>query len=287
MPTNNVLESISYWTIPPGIHSILSNLKKMVLTSRDNNAEELRILSKNRVLNKCHSGKRCFILACGPSINQQDLSFLKNELCIAVSNSFVHPLYNVIKPKYHCIAPYHLPITEDAFNAWLHEMSKSINDSIVFFGLSDKTRVETVPKLFNNSVFLDLSGLNPEIEKNGFDLSKPLLPIQSVTIMALQIALAMGCNPIYLLGCDHDWILHIGESSHFYDEDKHALNRNGYNEWTTSTDFASHCSDYVRLWDSYKALFKLAQAQSVDIFNATRDGLLDVFPRVKFEDVES
>jgi len=45
------------------------------------------------------------------------------------------------------------------------------------------------------------------------------------------------------------------------------------------TEFAS----YVTLWRQYKALRAIATARGVRIFNATRGGLLDVFPRVELE----
>jgi hypothetical protein len=97
--------------------------------------------------------------------------------------------------------------------------------------------------------------------------------------MALLVALYMGFGHIYLLGCDHDWILHINESRHFYTEDQHALNRNAYNEWY-GTDFESQCQDYIRLWQQYKAIQRVATSSTVHIANATAGGLLDVFPRV-------
>jgi hypothetical protein len=48
---------------------------------------------------------------------------------------------------------------------------------------------------------------------------------QSVTIMALEVALYMGFKNIYLLGCDHDWILHLDTSRHFYEENQHVFVR--------------------------------------------------------------
>ena len=37
---------------------------------------------------------------------------------------------------------------------------------------------------------------------------------QSVTAMACYAALYMGFSEIVLLGCDHDWILHLDTSTH-------------------------------------------------------------------------
>jgi hypothetical protein len=100
--------------------------------------------------------------------------------------------------------------------------------------------------------------------------------------MALEVALYMGFKNIYLLGCDHDWILHLNTSAHFYEESQHALVREGYDEWAVS-DLELTFECYVRLWQQYKALWQIARGKSIHIFNATAGGLLDVFPRVRYE----
>lgn len=49
------------------------------------------------------------------------------------------------------------------------------------------------------------------------DLTKLILGPQSVAILALQIAIYMGFNEIYLIGTEHDTLL-TREYRHFYDE---------------------------------------------------------------------
>ncbi|NIP55200.1 MAG: hypothetical protein GWN13_25720 [Phycisphaerae bacterium] len=92
----------------------------------------------------------------------------------------------------------------------------------------------------------------------------------------------MGFKNIYLLGCDHDWILHLNTSTHFYEETEHALVREGYDEWAGS-DLELTFECYLRLWQQYKTLGQIARGKSINICNATAGGLLDVFPRVGYE----
>ena len=47
-------------------------------------------LSKLKSLKDSHKGKRCFIIANGPSINSMDLSVLKNELTIGMNRIYLH-----------------------------------------------------------------------------------------------------------------------------------------------------------------------------------------------------
>ncbi len=273
-----MVSQVAYWTVPAGILDLMRRPPRPALSAGDKT-----LLARNHVLQDIHRGSRCFILATGPSIRTQDLKLLQGEICIAVSNFFVHADYAVITPRYHCIAPYHPPITEDAWHAWMSEVDKGTGQAVLCFALSDHDRNHRHGLFASRQVhFMDFSLPWVAFPANGVDLIRPLPAPQSVTIMALLLALYMGFGHIYLLGCDHDWILHINESRHFYAENQHALNRSAYNEWY-GADFESYCQDYIRLWQQYKAIQRVATCSSVRIANATAGGLLDVFPRVDLE----
>ena len=96
------------------------------------------LLAENQKLYNRHQGERCFILATGPSINSQSLRDLAGQTCISVSNFFVHPDCSAIRPRYHCVAPFHPPITEEAWQTWLAEMADATGDAELFFGMQDR-----------------------------------------------------------------------------------------------------------------------------------------------------
>ena len=280
-----IFKRVAYWTLPLGIQDIVrARLRQNSVAERSVAAEDRATLERNRELCNRHAGERCFILAAGPSIKRQDLKLLQGETCIAVSNFFVHPDFAVIRPRYYCLAPYHPPITEEAWRSWLAETEAGSGDAVMFFGLEDQQRNRWNGLFAGRQVhYLRCGGDSWEpLLIHGVDLTRSVPGPQSVTIMALLAALYMGFGEVYLLGCDHDWILHLNASSHFYDEDQHTLNRHGYNEWL-GADLEYYCQCYIRLWQQYKALRQIADGQSVRIYNATDGGLLDVFPRVKFE----
>jgi len=276
-------KNIAYWTIPPGLQILLFNLRERIYQILKGDAQERVLLRKNFALRDIHKGERCFILATGPSIKHQDLKLLQDEICIAVSNFFVHPDYAVVDPKYHCIAPYHPPITEVAWQNWMDEIEKSTRDTKMFFGLTDKNRNESRGYFKGRDLYyLRFGGLWGKILPHDVDISRTLPGPQSVTIMALYIALYMGFKEIYLLGCDHDWLLHMNKSRHFYPEKNHAIVRSGYNEWFQE-DLEEQFQDYIILWQQYKVIREIANQKGVRIFNATEGGLLDVFPRAIYE----
>ena len=81
-------------------------------------------LNKNRVLKDSFKGKECFILGCGPSIKKQDLKVLAGKLSISISNFFVHPDFNIIKPEFHLFPQRHRPLTPEQFTVWWQDAEK-------------------------------------------------------------------------------------------------------------------------------------------------------------------
>ncbi|MDP3445863.1 MAG: hypothetical protein Q8T08_23635, partial [Ignavibacteria bacterium] len=136
---SKVKNFIQRYIVPQGILDIRRNYIRKTNITKLRFPENLKL--KNLEINQ----KRCFILATGPSIKKMDLSPLKGELCVSVSNFFVHHQFDDLKPAYHVLAPSHPPITssdyksflEDAFNHMKHPIS-------IFMGDSDKHIVETM-----------------------------------------------------------------------------------------------------------------------------------------------
>lgn len=276
-------KNVAYWIIPRGFQILLFNLRERGHQILKGNAQERALLKKNLALRNIHNGERCFILATGPSIKHQDLKLLRGETCIAVSNFFVHPDYAIIDPKYYCIAPYHPPITEDAWQKWMDEIEKGTRDAKMFFGITDINRNEARGRFKNRDLFyLCFGGLWDRKLPHNVEISRTIPRPQSVTIMALYIALYMGFKEIYLLGCDHDWLLHINDSRHFYPEKSHAMVKSGYDEWFQE-DLEEQFQAYITLWRQYKGIREIANRNGAQIFNATEGGLLDIFPRVTYE----
>ncbi|MCX6031983.1 MAG: hypothetical protein NT169_22135 [Chloroflexi bacterium] len=287
MTWRRVAKRIAYWTMPPGFQDLARRRLsgRSAVTKEPLSEIEQCLLSRNLELHNRHLGERCFILATGPSIKTQDLKLLKTETCIAVSNFLVHPDYAVIRPQYYCLAPYHPPITEDSWQAWMTEIAGKTLNATMFFGLADRERNEINGRFAGRQVhYLKFGGALDDLVRDGVDLSMAVPGPQSVTIMALLIAIYMGFKNIYLLGCDHDWILHVGTSTHFYNESQHALNRSGYSEWH-KPELGSEFDSLSNLWRQYKTIRVLATGLGISISNATGGGILDVFPRVRFENL--
>jgi len=271
---------------PYGIVKLLEENRESARPTR----AEKAILSANAAFKDRHRGKRCFILGTGPSIKKQNLKALGRETCIAVSNFFVHRDFPVIRPRYYCVPAYHPPFTDTAWNEWIGEVFAKTNGSELFMGDTllgierYQERCTDIGADMTRTFFIKFGrGWNSAVRR-GIDLTGSLPAPQSVAIMALMIALYLGFGEIYLLGCDHDWILHLGENAHFYDEKKSALYRSGHHEGV-DLDLATEFRNHLILWEQYKALREIAERNNTRVFNATAGSLLDVFPRAHYDSI--
>ncbi len=130
--------------------------------------------SKNATLKNRHAGETCYVLATGPSIKNFDLKRLKGQYCIALSNFIVHPDFELLNPEYYCIAPFHDPITEEAWRNWMTSLDqKTGKGTKFFFGASDLER-NTGEQLFadKENYFIEFRGSPPQII--DVDLTKKL-----------------------------------------------------------------------------------------------------------------
>jgi len=123
-------------------------------------------------------------------------------------------------------------------------------------------------------------------EPNGqLDMTQMVQGFKSVSSFALAQAIYMGCNPIYLLGFDHDWLANQGVDKHFYKggilKDRPSNNRPLSELFT----YYSMMQSGIQLWRNYFSLKRNAKQSGIKIYNATRGGYLDVFERVEYEKI--
>ena len=303
MSLKSTIKSLMYWTLPPGIQNIFLSAYSLYLFKRsrgdDNFKLEEKILKKlakeNSKFKNVHDGERCFILATGPSIKTQDLQLLQNELCIGVSQFFLHKNIKTISPKYHVLAPSHTPFDFSDLNKIFDGFRQSYtNDTIYFFGYSpyiysNYRFLEKYPQYkSSNQYFLNYSNCQSLNELNYndkkiWDIDKNPFGIRTVIYSAIQVAMYMGCKEIYLIGCDHDYLTDTSRvtNHHFYKEEEGISDAEHLSYFTTERWF----EEYYFRWKQYRLIREYAQQKGCNIFNATEGGMLDVFPRVRLEDI--
>jgi hypothetical protein len=246
---------------------------------KDDNLQRRRLISfKNRF-----DGQRCFLMGNGPSLNQMDLSLFKDEIVWGSNRCYL--LYDRIvwRPKFYVAVDTRVvPDIADEINTIIDEEK----DTSYFFFKGHKQCIVPKPNVFwTEMVYGDESKL--PFSMFSTHPEKYLYSVATVTIAMLQLAVYMGFNPIYLIGCDTNYTI----SSTVKTDGEHGL-------ISTDNNDANHFSPnyfgkgakwhkpYVERMIWHYEQSKLAcDKLGVQVFNATVGGKLEVFPRVNYLDL--
>lgn len=215
-----------------------------------------------------HEGKRCFIVATGPSLRIDDLNTLYNnrEICISVNGIFRTFDQTKWRPNYYVVAD---PAT-DVYKKDILEMdvqAKFVADVVACFNDKHYDNVYKWHLIRRKS-----DQLVPEFSD---DFSRGGCFGNTVVYEgAMQLAVYMGFREIYLLGTDCT-ILPDGRIPHFETDGDETED----NSWAYFWQKATICS--------YQVAKQYTDSHGIKIYNATRGGELEVFPRVSFDSLFS
>jgi len=243
------------------------------------------ILKKNLKLKDIHAGKRCFILGNGPSTNNQDLLLLENEIKIVVNSIYKHEKIKEINPNYWlCVDPLIFEKKEQYLIPLINAIEEKQINVKIFFPINyvyGKCQIQKTD--FMNLYYFMYDGSKTINDDINFSQGIPAYG-QNVILVTMMLAFYLGCNPIYLLGCDHTWwkfkrddYTNNSIATHSY--------KNGSDNYSQkySYDFLQ-TTIYVQKYQ-YLQLIKYAEKRGIQIFNATGGGFLDLFPRANYEDL--
>lgn len=220
-----------------------------------------------------YSGKRCFIIGNGPSLRPEDLDKLVNEYTFAFNRIYYIFDKTAWRPTFYCTQDDKIAASS------IDEINSRIDTPYVFAPINLKWYygIDLHTKYFFNQRQSKSETECPEFSE---DVSQWVGVGNTVAYTAMQLAVYMGFTEIYLIGVDH--------SFHTYQD------QNG-NIITDSTAKDYFCAEYNqdknRLFIpkldvstlSYLAAKKYTQSHPVAIYNATRGGQLEVFPRFDFD----
>jgi len=240
------------------------------------------ILCRNIVLKNRHKDQSTFVIVNGPSLKKQNLSLLKNEVTFAVNSFWKHSIVKDWQPTYLCASDPDIFQDDSKIDKFWCDLKITIPNSTILtildFGYD--YFFKKFPECIDNTFFIAQYGC-PD---NNLDLCKTVQGFQSVSAFALANAIYMGCNPIYLLGYDHDFLADVGVAKHFYSGTTFGFAYESQNQ----SDYSSYLDEINSvklLYENYYALKEIADKRGIKIYNATEGGYLDVFPRVKYESI--
>lgn len=231
-----------------------------------------------------HKGQRCFVIGNGPSLTPEDLNLIKGEYSFAANRIYdIYPRTEW-RPTYYGIQDFYV----------LQEISQEIEDeengARVRFIVSNRTEYMCEKmKHDEKNRFFYLGTCLSENRNIKFtsDFSRTVGHGRTITYAMIQLAAYMGFNEIYLLGVDHSYGNYIDKNGN-YDKDIHAQSHfagaKAYKNLKTSNVVHRRGLLYVST-KAYQKAEEYSRKNNFRIFNATRGGCLEVFERVKLEDV--
>lgn len=239
--------------------------KKLELTVKRNCYNKK---NQNRILmfkNK-HVGKRCFIIGNGPSLTLDDLNNIKNEVTFASNRIYV--LYD----KTEWRPTYYFCQDSTVLRKNINEIRTQVQGTKFIKPVGHNKYLDNKAICFNVD-YTDYQ--NDQPPRFSEDLSVCAYDGYTVTYSMLQFAVYMGFKEIYLLGVDFNYSTTnktIEKSSYadtrMYNKDKIGSSPNlEYN---------------LKAFESAK---NFADKNNIKIFNATRGGKLEVFPRIDLEGI--
>lgn len=223
-------------------------------------------------LKDIHSGKRCFIIGNGPSLRAEDLTKIQENGDISFAFNRVFHIF----PETSWRPTYYISQDEKILAGSVNEVN------------AIKAQRKFIPIEMDWYYDIHLEGVTPfhivteESDEIGFseDVARYVANSKTVVYTAIQFAVYMGIREIYLIGVDH----------HFH------ISQNDKGEIVVDPTAKDYFSDaynqdkdhlYIPNTDKSTLTFisarKYADAHGIKIYNATRGGKLEVFPRVDFD----
>src|SRR6266568_7928536 len=266
------------------IREYLCNYKKMAMDLFSD-----PLLNENRKFLNCHQGERCFILGSGPSIKEQDMKRLAGRIVMTQNHFHAHQDIRIINPKYHVNVPKYQPREyDDDWRAWLRSMDERLPaDTTLFFGKNTSYLVDEMGLFQGRVHYVEQGGGLAMRRKAPVDLAKRIMPVPTVLTQCLAIAIYMGFKEIVLVGFDLDQCCRMNDRTkvRFYGLSPITDNKA---ECDVENDAAYTGYEWMNMWIIWRQCNLLrieAEKRGITVINATRGGLLNMFPRQDYEDL--
>lgn len=246
-------------------------IDSLIISTKD--AES--ILQRNFKLKNRYKGRRCFIIGNGPSLKMEDINRLKSEISMGCNN--IYQLYEKSVWRPTCF------FMED--NIFLNEHVQTVNDLKYFLNNCDYLFAtlrsdlhEKYSDKFDKLYYLYTCKTQIQDIVFSPDLTKKIYSAATTLYTMLQVAVYMGIKEIYLLGVDFSFKREIDKDG--------CLNVKtevkNHADIIEETDGIYHTDIILK---GYKIAKEYADLHNIKIYNATRGGKLEVFERVKFDDL--
>jgi hypothetical protein len=257
--------------LPPDVGVVLGNLRHLpsLVHWWFHPLGRSRALELLAPLEGRYQGCRCVVIGNGPSLKRMKLSPLVDEFTFGMNRIYLMSDSLGFEPTFYA-----------AINRYvLEQFADEINtvQSLKFLNWSYRDRRISDPR----TVYLETK---PTLRPDGRLLSGYYAGGGTVTLLALQLAYFMGFSEAILIGVDHSYaetgtpnkaVRAVGDdSSHF-------------SKAYFGAGVVWQLPDLAAMERGYAMIRRLYEGSGRRIVDATKDGRLNVFPKVGFEEALS
>lgn len=212
-----------------------------------------------------HHGERCFIIGNGPSLNQTDLSHLKNEFTLGTNRIYL------AFPKLGFSTSYYLSVNDLV----IEQCAGDIENLTMPRFVSWRARKWLKPQ--DNLYFLHTTYTG---EKFARDVRGRVWEGGTVTYTALQMAFFLGFQQVILVGVDHNYVTPGKPNETVVSQGD---DPNHFHPGYFGKGFRWQLPDYVQWENAYRLARRTYEAAGRQVLDATIGGKLRVFERVPYE----
>lgn len=258
------------------IWSYKRNIKKTYI-----NLRVKKISKKVKEYKDIHKGESCFIIGNGPSLRVEDLEKIKELVSFSSNRINLFLDDTVWTPYYYSFID---AIIAENFFSDVYNMKKQE----MFVVVTDAGYPFLKKRFGKNCVFLRSYH---EKDTKGFpkfseDLSHKIHTYGTVTYVNIQLAVYMGFKNIYLIGVDNNYAINKLEDGKIEINEK-LIGKDHFNDtyYNSIEDLKQAPNNIYGMTQAYLSAKQHCYKMGVSIFNATRGGKLEVFPRVNFDNL--
>jgi hypothetical protein len=220
-------------------------------------------------LRDLYRGRRAFIFGGGPSLRRTDVRLLKNEITIGSNAIFLifaemgyQPTFLTVEDRLvaedRADALNNVRGTRKIFPRDVRSFLRQDEDTLYIRFIRHYRGFPRFSRRFEESVFWG----------------------GTVTMLNLQLAYHLGCNPVYLVGFDHEY--KVPEKLDSVVITSSVADENHFHPDYFGPGFRWHDPRLDRMEAGYRAAQRHFESEGRQIFNATDGGRLEVFPRVSY-----
>lgn len=225
-----------------------------------------------------HRGEHCFIIGNGPSLAAEDLSQLKKSNLVCFGFNRIYKIFDQTDWR----PTYYMSQDEKMLRGSVEEVNE-MNLRYKFIPIQDKYYHDiNIEEAIHYKMIYQ--NLNVPLRLFSRNSALGIFAGGTVVYSAMQLAMYMGFTKIYLLGVDHNFsksmnnkgeVVIDSNAKDYFCEDYNADSDDLYVPNTENTT-KTYCDAKHHL-----------DQMGIEVFNATRGGKLEEFPRVNFDTIFS